>query len=36
MYKRIASVQDDLDHTVFNRIEQLLSDAQVPKEGAAV
>ncbi len=29
---RSVSVQDDLDHTVFNRIERLLSDAQ---EGTA-
>ncbi|MGA2641054.1 MAG: ACT domain-containing protein [Spirochaetia bacterium] len=27
-----VSVQDDLDHTVFNRIEELLSDAQLPRE----
>ena len=28
MAKKTASVQDDLDHTVFNRMERLLSEAE--------
>ena len=28
MLKVIASVQDDLDHTVFNRMERLLGEAE--------